>query len=116
MRACSSCGCYGRLTEITCPHCGEGYVDGASGRAAAALLLGLSLGMNGCVGQSKYGVPDSGVQAEYGVIDTGYVDDDEDGWTVRDGDCADDDPAIHPEATETADDGIDSNCDGNDNT
>jgi hypothetical protein len=37
------------------------------------------------------------------------------GYALVSGDCNDDDPDIHPNATETADDGIDSNCNGNDN-
>ncbi len=116
MHACSSCGCYCRPTELSCPHCGHGFMDGVSGRAAAALLLGLSLGMNGCVGGAKYGTPDSGAQAEYGVIDTSSIDEDGDGWSVEDGDCDDANEAINPGATETPDDGVDSNCDENDNT
>src|SRR5690242_7624988 len=111
MKACSCCGCYCLPMEATCPHCGETFEAGAPGRAAAALLLGLALGMNGCVGQSKYGVPDSGAAAEYGVPDSGHVDVDGDGWEVADGDCDDDDAAIHPEAEETPDDSVDSNCD-----
>ncbi len=39
-------------------------------------------------------------------------DDDGDGWRTSEGDCDDADPAIHPGAPETCDDGIDSNCDG----
>lgn len=85
-------------------------------RAAAALLLGLTVGMNGCIINAKYGSPDSGPQAEYGVPDTAYVDNDGDGWSVDGGDCNDDDANIHPEATETAGDGVDSNCDGEDDT
>lgn len=38
------------------------------------------------------------------------VDDDGDGYTVADGDCADDDAAINPGATETCDE-VDNNCD-----
>lgn len=121
MKACANCGCYCRPDESRCPHCESGFEAASSelphhSRAAAALLLGLSLGMNGCVGQSKYGVPDSMAQAEYGVPDTAYVDDDGDGWAVRDGDCDDTNSAIHPEATETPGDGIDSNCNDEDDT
>jgi hypothetical protein len=43
--------------------------------------------------------------------DAGGDDADMDGWTVEEGDCADDDPTRHPEAEELCD-GIDSNCDG----
>ena len=74
------------------------------------MLLGL--GLIGCnekepntlVGDSNlmYGVPD-------------VEDWDEDGFT-SDVDCNDEDPDIHPEAEEIPDDGIDSNCNGEDNT
>ncbi len=37
---------------------------------------------------------------------------DGDGWTVEEGDCDDDNPAVYPEAYETWYDGIDSDCDG----
>jgi hypothetical protein len=55
------------------------------------------------------------MQPLYGDADTASdIDADEDGWTVRAGDCDDADASVHPEAAETAGDGIDSNCDGND--
>jgi hypothetical protein len=41
----------------------------------------------------------------------GDLDQDEDGWSVADGDCEDLDPAIHPGAAESCN-GIDDNCDG----
>jgi len=37
---------------------------------------------------------------------------DRDGFTVRDGDCNDLDPDIHPDAEDTVEDGIDQDCDG----
>ena len=40
-------------------------------------------------------------------------DDDGDGWTACD-DCADDDPAVHPAATDDACDGLDADCSGHD--
>ena len=67
--------------------------------------------------QPDYGVPDTGVQPEYGVPDTGmFTDYDGDGYSEADGDCDDDNASIHPGAEETPGDGIDSNCDGNDDT
>lgn len=56
-------------------------------------------------------------QPAYGVaVDTGFVDNDGDGFAEADGDCNDTDPLIHPEAEETAGDGTDSNCNGEDDT
>ena len=48
----------------------------------------------------------------YGVVDTGYVehDDDGDGWPL-DEDCDDGSADIHPEAEEICDDGVDNDCD-----
>ena len=43
------------------------------------------------------------------------VDADNDGWD-EESDCDDDDASIHPEAEETPGDGVDSNCDGDDDT
>ncbi|MCB9674086.1 MAG: hypothetical protein H6737_03165 [Alphaproteobacteria bacterium] len=90
-----------------CDHCGATLKSCKTMRSAAAVALGLAL--TGCppVGQ---------VQPDYGVGDTGIFDDDGDGYNERDGDCDDGDDTIHPDATETPGDGIDSNCDGDDDT
>lgn len=51
--------------------------------------------------------------------DAVFPDQDADGYADRDlggDDCNDDDSAIHPEADETAGDGVDQNCDGSDDT
>jgi hypothetical protein len=79
-------------------------------RAAAAVLMGLALAQaEGCFGQPKYGMPESFFDSEQAI------DNDGDGYDSR-VDCNDEDGAIHPDATETAGDGIDSNCDGEDDT
>lgn len=78
----------------------------------AAMLL---LGLVGCGDKTM----DSGAtpQPAYGVaVETGFIDDDDDGFSEMDGDCDDSDPTVHPEAKETPGDGVDSNCDGEDDT
>lgn len=99
--ACPTCS---ELTDGpgACAHCGAPVRGRARVSPVVAALLGLSF--TGCI------VP----AAKYGVPDTGYVDDDQDGYTVRDGDCDDDDPEIHPGAVEIAGDGVDQDCDGAD--
>ena len=105
MRACHRCSCYVKALDARCPHCGA--AASLDLRPATAVLLGLALG--GCADkdmQLMYGVPyDSSMEADA----------DGDGWSP-DTDCDDDNAEIHPEATETAGDGIDSNCDGEDDT
>ncbi|MFH1468029.1 MAG: putative metal-binding motif-containing protein [Pseudomonadota bacterium] len=51
-----------------------------------------------------------------GTVDEGTLDydDDGDGWTERRGDCDDGDASVNPDATDTPDDGIDQDCDGQD--
>jgi hypothetical protein len=91
-----------------CSTCGLVHQEGAPcassldpRRLAAATLLGLSLGTAGCpVAVALYGVE--------------VVDLDEDGYFDGE-DCDDSDPDIHPGAEETPDDGVDSDCDGEDN-
>lgn len=88
----------------TCPHC-QGRGSGSPSRiagAAAVALLGLS--MASCTGVGEEPV------ALYGMPVT---DEDGDGYMTPD-DCDDFDDSVHPGATETAGDGVDSNCDGQD--
>ncbi len=61
-------------------------------------------------GDDDTGDDDTG-DDDTGDDDTGGTDDDGDGWTVEEGDCDDNDPAIHPGADEGCD-GIDTDCDG----
>jgi hypothetical protein len=134
MLACPSCSNHVLVSSTECPHCGAS-VSGGGGKllvTAGAAMLGLTLGV-GCdqpqpdygvpdtgdtgMNQPEYGVPDTGVSDLYGVPDTGiYTDNDGDGYSEADGDCDDSDASVHPGAEETAGDGIDSNCDGNDDT
>ena len=106
MTPCIRCAAPVPENSLGCPGCGHAHAEQQM-RSAAMVLLGLSL--TGC---------DNKVVALYGapVTDTGYLDDDGDGYTINDGDCDDNDPEIHPDAEETAGDGIDSNCDGEDDT
>ncbi|MCB9744286.1 MAG: putative metal-binding motif-containing protein [Alphaproteobacteria bacterium] len=71
----------------------------------------MGLALTGCVDpkiEPAYGIPDT-------RIHTGLVDEDGDGFGVSE-DCDDEDEAVHPDAEETPGDGVDSNCDGSDDT
>ena len=104
LTACPACGQHVLSAACSCAHCGAKLKDCALRATAAAALMGLSLG--GCV---MHGEP------EYGVV-VSYDDEDGDGYYAQTDDCDDNDAAINPGAIDTVDDGIDSNCDGDDNT
>jgi hypothetical protein len=108
MIQCMQCHQHLFPIEVTCPHCGAVVhhgTDNAIRPSTAALLLGLMLG--GCDDG------DEGTELMYGVPMT---DNDGDGWAMEDGDCDDSDESINPGAEETPGDGVDSNCDGFDDT
>ncbi len=110
MKSCSSCGCMVKSSPCTCPHCGASLCSSKLPRAAAAVLMGLALAQaEGCFGQPKYGMPESLIDSEQAV------DGDQDGFDAT-LDCNDADAGINPDATETPGDGVDSNCDGQDDT
>ena len=96
---CSTCGTL--VPGDVCPHCSAPLAASSRrGIAPAVALLGLSLLAGGC--QTTH--------ALYGVE---VSDNDNDGYFEGE-DCDDNDPDIHPGAEETAGDGVDSNCDGQD--
>jgi len=107
MTPCIRCAAPMPRDGLGCPHCGTTSSEPAV-RSGAMVLLGLSLtacGLRG--GDALYGGP---------ITDTAFVDNDGDGYAEEDGDCDDNDPNIHPDAEETAGDGVDSNCNGEDDT
>lgn len=105
LRVCGACGSPAHQDDLTCPTCG------ASDHPAARAALLLALGLAAC--GDKDDSDSAPVMAEYGVADTSaYADNDGDGVSEADGDCDDTNAAIAPNATETAGDGVDSNCDG----
>ncbi|MCB9674088.1 MAG: putative metal-binding motif-containing protein [Alphaproteobacteria bacterium] len=88
-----------------CDHCGASLGARSAARSVGAVALGLVV-LTGCpplIG-NKYGVPD-----------TGFLDRDGDGY-LENVDCDETDITIHPDAEETPGDGVDSNCDGDDDT
>ena len=117
LTVCPSCEGLVFVGTCTCPHCGADKACRGSGLSKAALLMGISLSLTGCVGEVSQ--PDYGVAITDSARDTGHdtggPDADGDGWEAPT-DCDDTDPSVHPEATETVGDKVDSNCDGNDDT
>ncbi|MFT4974803.1 MAG: hypothetical protein ACI8S6_000686 [Myxococcota bacterium] len=108
---CTRCATPLAPTTLACPHCGAALEPGSTIRPAALLLVGLAA----CGDKDDTG--ETYTQPAYGdAIDTGWTDDDGDGYSEQDGDCDDDNDAIYPDAEETVGDGVDSNCDGEDDT
>lgn len=113
LRTCCFCGTPARAQQA-CPECGKSC--NSPKLTNAALLLGLSLAACNGGTESSSTKESQTFQAEYGAA---MVDEDGDGYQpVSEGgdDCDDTNKDIHPGATETAGDGVDSNCDGSDDS
>ena len=108
MSLCETCGTPRTASSTCCPTC---CAQKRQARASTLALLGLAAVVSGC-GDKEIYEPAYGIAADY----TGYTDFDGDGYSPFEGDCDDADPDVHPGATETVGDGVDSNCDGNDDT
>ncbi|MFT5584669.1 MAG: hypothetical protein ACI9VR_002254 [Cognaticolwellia sp.] len=105
LTACTSCGTPTH-SERACAHCSASPMGSSTPLLAGAVAL-LGLGIGACT--------DKSVVALYGAPDSGYVDADQDGSPAR-LDCDDENADIFPDAPETAGDGVDSNCNGEDDT
>ena len=100
MLACPACSHHVLVSSTECPHCGASISSGGGKllMTAGAAMLGLTLGAGCDKPQPDYGVPDTGT----------YTDNDGDGYSEAEGDCDETKADIHPGATETPGDGVES--------
>ena len=90
-------------------------------KISAGIALVALLGLTACSDEDKDTsdgddtamVSDTSTMALYGVP---FTDNDYDGWAQEDGDCDDDNAEVNPDAEETPGDGVDSNCNGDEDT
>ena len=112
---CYTCNEHHYTTDV-CPNKPNGY------KRSKSLALVALLGLTACGEEPKDTAEDTGMVSEtgmadlYGVPDTGSWDNDGDGYTSDDGDCDDDNADVNPGAEEIPGDGVDSNCNGEDDT
>ncbi len=105
LKPCSTCGTPTH-SERACAHCSAAPMGSSTPLLVGALAL-VGLGLSACT--------DRNTTAIYGAPDTGFIDADNDG-TRASLDCDDTNADIYPGAPETPGDGVDSNCDGEDDT
>mgnify|MGYP006445544813 CR=1 FL=1 len=110
IKVCNHCGEAYYLSENQCPHCSSIQHSSTPKSSTAAILLGLSL--TACDRITADPQPLYGVAFDTSDI---FIDEDGDGYG-QDEDCDDNDPEIHPDAEETPEDGMDSNCNNDDDT
>ena len=108
---CSKCREHHYTTDICTPT--------APPKISAGIALVALLGLTACGEEDKDTsddtpvISDTSTMALYGVP---FTDNDNDGWAQEDGDCDDDNAEVNPDAEETPGDGVDSNCNGEDDT
>ena len=95
------------ILDSSIDNSGSVEIIASHGIAAFALFNNLKTGGYSYAGISAVVLPD-------GLVISGDIDNDGDGFTENQGDCSDDNNEIHPGATEVCGDGIDQDCDGND--
>ena len=108
---CPHCETPTPAQACSCAHCGGKTRSCPSKLAGLAGTAALALGLTACPGIGPSPEPDYGV-AESGLFDEDF---DNDGFSEPE-DCDDEDPDVNPDAEETAGDGVDSNCNGEDDT
>ena len=115
LSACPSCNCHVMNDPCRCPHCGVTLKTCGPRLNKTGVAVLMSLAAVGCNG--KDGGSDTWYASEYGVFDTSYLmDQDDDGFSPEDGDCDDYDDTVYPGAEETPGDGVDSNCNNEDDS
>ena len=110
IKICNACGEVHYKSDQQCPHCNIKIRKTTRPSSAAAILLGLSF--TACDKITADPQPLYGVA--FDTSDT-FIDEDGDGYDQEE-DCDDTNPNIHPNAEETPEDGMDSNCNNDDDT